>query len=73
MEENSEQFISAMFSIYRATDLLFPGEAELEEARAFAFKMLHNSKTKNRDHNFFISNGFQNLVTTIFIHNLNNQ
>ncbi|KAL8460390.1 hypothetical protein ACS0TY_032067 [Phlomoides rotata] len=62
MEKNSEQFISAMYSVYRATDLLFPGETELEEARSFAIKMLQNSKNTNNDHNLFISKGLQNLI-----------
>ncbi|KAG8385580.1 hypothetical protein BUALT_Bualt03G0060000 [Buddleja alternifolia] len=62
MEENYEQFISAMYSVYRATDLRFPGENELEEARTFAIKLLEKSKTINRDHNILISKGLQNMI-----------
>ncbi|KAG8391624.1 hypothetical protein BUALT_Bualt01G0206700 [Buddleja alternifolia] len=62
MEENYEQFISAMYSVYRATDLLFPGENELEEARTFATKILQKSKTRNSDHNILISKGLHNVI-----------
>ncbi|KAI3456292.1 hypothetical protein Pfo_012955 [Paulownia fortunei] len=62
MEENSDQFVSAMYSVYRATDLIFPGESILEEARTFAIKMLENSNTRNGDHNFLISKGLQNMI-----------
>ncbi|KAG8385582.1 hypothetical protein BUALT_Bualt03G0060200 [Buddleja alternifolia] len=62
MEENYEEFISAMYSVYRATDLRFPGENELEEARTFAIKLLEKSETINRDHNILISKGLQNMI-----------
>nr|QIQ55998.1 putative terpene synthase 7 [Eremophila drummondii] len=63
MEENSEQFVSTMYSVYRATDLSFPGEDELEQARNFAIKMLQRSVyTRNRDHILFISMELQNMI-----------
>lgn len=33
-----------MLSVYRATDLIFPGECELEEAREFSRKLLDKSQ-----------------------------
>ncbi|XP_022847589.1 S-linalool synthase-like [Olea europaea var. sylvestris] len=62
MEENYEQFITVMYSVYTASDLSFPGEYELEEARKFAKRMLEESIKRNRDHNFVLSKGFQNMA-----------
>lgn len=67
MEENQEEFMSAMYSVYRATDLAFPGEKEMEEARIFASKLLQNIKTRQRDHNLFITKGLRNMVLLITI------
>ncbi|XP_057764549.1 S-linalool synthase [Salvia miltiorrhiza] len=63
MEQNCQQFITAMYSVYRATDLSFPGEHQLEEARIFATKLLQNSKTcRHKDLNLLISKGLQNMI-----------
>ncbi|KAL2495085.1 geranyllinalool synthase [Forsythia ovata] len=62
MEENCEQFITVMYSVYTATNLLFPGEYELEEARKFSKRMLERSNKTNKDHNFVLSQGFQNVI-----------
>ncbi|KAG8385583.1 hypothetical protein BUALT_Bualt03G0060300 [Buddleja alternifolia] len=62
MEENYEQFISAMYSVYRATDLLYPGENELEKARTFAIKILEKFNNRNSDHNILISKGLHNVI-----------
>lgn len=63
MEENCQHFITAMYSVYRATDLSFPGETEMDEAREFATKFLQNPNTRQRDdHNFLITKGLQNMV-----------
>ena len=35
--------MSAMFNVYRATDLMFSGEYELKEARGFARKLLEKN------------------------------
>ncbi|XVF04181.1 hypothetical protein REPUB_Repub05bG0059900 [Reevesia pubescens] len=40
IEDNYEYFSSTMLNVYRATDLKFPGEYELEEARLFSRKVL---------------------------------
>ncbi|KAL1560201.1 geranyllinalool synthase [Salvia divinorum] len=62
MEQNSQHFITAMYSVYRATDLAYPGEHQLDEARKFAIKFLQNSKTRHRDYNLLISKGLQNII-----------
>ncbi|KAB1221921.1 (E,E)-geranyllinalool synthase [Morella rubra] len=40
IENNSEYFSSAMLNVYRATDLMFAGEDDLQEARSFSKKLL---------------------------------
>ncbi|CAA0817905.1 (E-E)-geranyllinalool synthase, partial [Striga hermonthica] len=60
IEQNSERFTSAMYNVYRATDLQFSGEAEMEEARIFARKLLENISTTNP--NLFCSKGLQNMI-----------
>lgn len=72
MEENREEFISAMYSVYRATDLAFPGEKEMEQARNFALKMLQNIKSRQRDHNLLITKGLRNMVVYMYIHSFMN-
>ncbi|KAK6149889.1 hypothetical protein DH2020_017414 [Rehmannia glutinosa] len=60
--EDIQQILAQVYSVYRATDLLFPGEIEMEEARKFALKMLEYINSINRDHNFLISKGLQNML-----------
>ncbi|XP_010418061.1 PREDICTED: (E,E)-geranyllinalool synthase-like isoform X2 [Camelina sativa] len=43
LETNTECLFFVMLSVYRATDLMFPGECELEEAREFSRKFLNKS------------------------------
>ncbi|KAL6992615.1 geranyllinalool synthase [Sarracenia purpurea var. burkii] len=43
MENNSENYTSAMISLYRATDVMFSGEYELKEARSISKKLLQKS------------------------------
>ncbi|XVE51285.1 hypothetical protein DITRI_Ditri02bG0027700 [Diplodiscus trichospermus] len=40
IEKNHKFFSSSMLNVYRATDLMFPGEYELGEARSFSRKVL---------------------------------
>lgn len=40
IEEYQEYFTISMLNVYRATDLMFPGENEVEEARSFSRKVL---------------------------------
>ncbi|XP_022715921.1 (E,E)-geranyllinalool synthase-like [Durio zibethinus] len=46
IEENYEYLSSTMLNVYRATDLTFPGEYELEEARSFSRKVLEKVTLK---------------------------
>ncbi|GER36490.1 terpene synthase [Striga asiatica] len=62
IEQNSERFTSAMYNVYRATDLPFPREAEMEEARIFARKLLENISTTYGNPNLFCSKGLQNMI-----------
>lgn len=43
IENNPEYFSSVILNVYRATDLMFSGEYELEEARSFSKKLLEKS------------------------------
>ncbi|XWS15704.1 hypothetical protein CRYUN_Cryun34aG0024700 [Craigia yunnanensis] len=56
IEENYEYFSSTMLNVYRATDLMFPGEYEVEEARSFSRKVLEKvtllKGTKDNKENF---------------------
>jgi len=40
IEKDYEQFTSAMLHVFRASNLMFSGEYELEEARTFSRKLL---------------------------------
>ncbi|PIN19742.1 Alpha-farnesene synthase [Handroanthus impetiginosus] len=60
--ENREYFISAMYNVYRATNLQFPGETELEEARKISLNILESYNARNRDLNFMIPKGLQNMI-----------
>ncbi|KAI8525460.1 hypothetical protein RHMOL_Rhmol13G0232000 [Rhododendron molle] len=43
VESNFEYFIGALYNVYRATELMFSGEYEAEEARLFSKKLLEKS------------------------------
>ncbi|CAA0817906.1 (E-E)-geranyllinalool synthase [Striga hermonthica] len=60
IEHNSERFTCAMYNVYRATDLQFPREAEMEEARIIARKLLENISTTNPS--LYCSKGLQNMI-----------
>ncbi|KAI3829313.1 hypothetical protein L1987_03433 [Smallanthus sonchifolius] len=64
LEDNYGQFTSLLYSVYKATDLMFFGETEVDEARSFSRKMLQKiSTTKNiHDDNIVI---FPNLMKVI--------
>ncbi|XP_022724392.1 (E,E)-geranyllinalool synthase-like [Durio zibethinus] len=47
IEENYEHFSTTMLNVYRATDLMFPGENELQEARSFSRNMLEKVTSKD--------------------------
>ena len=53
-----------MLNVYRATDLMFPGEYELEEARSFSRKVLEKVVPKEigDDDHFTKSSNLQRMV-----------
>ncbi|GFY91840.1 hypothetical protein Acr_08g0002360 [Actinidia rufa] len=63
IERNFECFMSAMYNVYRATDLIFPGEYELEKARLFSRKLLEKSMTlKSVNDNLVIFPNFRRVI-----------
>lgn len=44
IEQNYEHLMSLMYNVYRATDVLFPGEYELEAARSTSNKLLEKAQ-----------------------------
>ncbi|KAI3829311.1 hypothetical protein L1987_03431 [Smallanthus sonchifolius] len=64
LEDNYGQFTSLLYSVYKATDLMFFGETEVDDARSFSRKMLQKiSTTKNiHDDNIVI---FPNLMKVV--------
>ncbi|PWA74740.1 geranyllinalool synthase [Artemisia annua] len=49
LENNCGQLRSLLYCVYRATDLMFLGENEVEKARSFSKKMLQKVSTKMED------------------------
>jgi geranyllinalool synthase len=47
IENNHEYFSTAMLNVYRATDLMFSGEYDLQEARSFSKKLLEKTTSSN--------------------------
>ncbi|KVI00970.1 Terpene synthase, metal-binding domain-containing protein [Cynara cardunculus var. scolymus] len=45
LENNCGRFTSLLYTVYKATDLIFFGENEAEEARSFSMKMLQKIST----------------------------
>ncbi|KAL3519684.1 hypothetical protein ACH5RR_017833 [Cinchona calisaya] len=63
MEQNCEQLPSVLYTVYRATDLMFTGESELGEARTFSRKLLEKSTSiRNKDDNLVIFPGLQKVI-----------
>ncbi|KAF7844906.1 (E,E)-geranyllinalool synthase [Senna tora] len=51
MEKHPEYFASSMLNVYRASNLMFSGEFQVEEANSFSRKLLHKILSQpNRDH-----------------------
>ncbi|PQM39115.1 S-linalool synthase [Prunus yedoensis var. nudiflora] len=63
IEEHHELFLSAMYNVYRATDVTFTGENQLEDARAFSRRILEKETMKD----------CTNLVRPISMTNLQGQ
>ena len=47
IQEHHEKFLSAMYNIYRASDLTFHGERQLKDARVFSTRILERETIKN--------------------------
>ncbi|XP_016649568.1 PREDICTED: S-linalool synthase-like [Prunus mume] len=47
IEEHHELFLSAMYNVYRATDVTFIGENQLKDARAFSRRILEKETIKD--------------------------
>ncbi|XP_019162041.1 PREDICTED: (E,E)-geranyllinalool synthase isoform X2 [Ipomoea nil] len=63
LEENHEYFTCVLYNIYRATDLMFHGEDELEEARSFSRNLLQKSLAlRDGDDNLSVSPELLNLI-----------
>nr|ACO40485.1 terpene synthase [Actinidia deliciosa] len=63
IEKNYECFTSALYNVYRATDLMFSGEYELEEARVFSRKLLEKSmKLKSLNDNLVNFPSFRSVI-----------
>ncbi|XAR66502.1 Alpha-farnesene synthase [Bertholletia excelsa] len=68
MERNYEYFTSVLYNVYRATDLMFSGEGELEEARLFSRKLLEKSlKLTNINDNMIMFANFQKILSIPWI------
>ncbi|KVI00937.1 Terpene synthase, metal-binding domain-containing protein [Cynara cardunculus var. scolymus] len=64
LEKNCGQFTSLMYSVYRATDLMFIGENEADQARSFSKKMLQKISTikKTVDDNVVIRPNLSKVI-----------
>ncbi|XP_040369540.1 S-linalool synthase [Rosa chinensis] len=47
IEEHHETFLSAMYNVFRASDLTFAGESQLEDARLFSTRILEKETTNS--------------------------
>lgn len=65
LEENHEYFTSVLYNVYRATDLMFPGENELEEARSFSRKLLQKSLALRDNSDDNLSSVFPELLNLV--------
>ncbi|XAR66427.1 Alpha-farnesene synthase [Bertholletia excelsa] len=63
MERNYEYYTSILYNVYRATDVIFSGEDELEEARSFSKKLLEKSlKLTSINDNMVIFANFHKII-----------
>ncbi|XAR66426.1 Alpha-farnesene synthase, partial [Bertholletia excelsa] len=63
VERNYEHFTSVLYNVYRATDLMFSGEDELEEARSFSLKLLEKSLKLTRiNDNLVVFANFHRMI-----------
>ncbi|XP_072951027.1 (E,E)-geranyllinalool synthase [Typha angustifolia] len=64
MRENYIDFLGALYNIYRASHLAFPGEADLEKAHTFARNLLQNGLQGHNqgDHHSSLLTDFQKEI-----------
>ncbi|XP_043700053.1 S-linalool synthase [Telopea speciosissima] len=62
IEDNYEHFMSCIISIYRATEVRFAGEYELEEARSFSRKLLEKAIALSTKNNFLLYPNLKKLI-----------
>ncbi|KAJ6767148.1 (EE)-GERANYLLINALOOL SYNTHASE-LIKE [Salix purpurea] len=63
IERNHEYFSSVILNVYRATDLMFPGDHVLEEARSFSRKLLEKTiSMANKDQHTVPFPSFQSVI-----------
>lgn len=63
IRENSQHLSSVLLNVYRATDLMFSGEYEVEEARSFSRNLLDKSKSlRHIDDHVVVFPNFQRMV-----------
>ncbi|XP_044495338.1 (E,E)-geranyllinalool synthase isoform X2 [Mangifera indica] len=63
VDKDQEYFSSLMLNVHRATDIMFPEEYELEEARSFARKSLEkNLSAGNRDQHDFAPSSSHRVI-----------
>ena len=64
---NHEYFSSAMLNVYRATDLTFPGEYDLQDARSFSKKLLEKTKSVGtRDQTHVITFNYRVVIRSFY-------
>lgn len=63
LEDNSDYFASTLYNIYRASDLTFAGEYELEYAKSFSRRLLEKTVSVEHDRDTdYISQSFKEMV-----------
>nr|AIL54747.1 putative geranyllinalool synthase [Nicotiana benthamiana] len=63
IEKNQERFTCVMYNVYRATDLMFEGETEMEKVRSFARNFLERSmKVVNNEDNLLLLPSLQKVI-----------
>ncbi|KAL8087952.1 hypothetical protein AgCh_037916 [Apium graveolens] len=63
LEDNNDYFASTLHNIYRASDLPFPGEYELEDAKSFSRRLLEKTVSVEADRDTdYVSQSFKKMV-----------
>nr|AIL54749.1 putative geranyllinalool synthase [Petunia integrifolia subsp. inflata] len=60
IEKNRERFVAVMYNVYRATDVMFLGESEMEEARSYSRELLETSL--KHDENLFVFPALRRVI-----------